>query len=138
MTFRIQKFFLTPILLLILFFACEPARAEDDWFVSLYAGKASNNNLADIFLGEVKWVHAQVLVLAVGKKIWEYEDSLTLEAEGQVAWKWGYEIYEDSEQYRNTSSGNPGYDWAEGYSYESQNTGFNKHNEFNLLLALRW
>ncbi|MBA4368341.1 MAG: hypothetical protein C0403_11980 [Desulfobacterium sp.] len=134
---QIQKYFLTSILLILLF-TCGSARAEDDWFVSIYAGKASDNNLADIFLGETKWVYAQVLVLATGKKLWEYEDYLTLEAEGQVAWKWGYEIYEDEEQYKNTSSANPGYDWAEGYSYESQNTGFNKHNEFNLLLALRW
>jgi len=133
----IQKYFLS-IIVLILLFPYTPALAEDEWFISIYAGKASDNNLADIFLGEVKWVHAQILTLAVGKKLWEYNDSLTLEAEGQVAWKWGYEIYQDSESYRNTSSSNPGWGWAEGYSYESQNTGFNKHNEFNLLLVLRW
>ena len=62
------------MILLILFISCQSAKAEDDWFVSLYAGKASNNNLADIFMGEVKWVHAQMLVLATGKKLWEYED----------------------------------------------------------------
>ncbi|MFH2065133.1 MAG: hypothetical protein ABIK15_08040 [Pseudomonadota bacterium] len=132
----VQKYFLILILLSLLF-PCEPALAEEDWFVSIYAGKASNNNLADIFLGETKWVHAQILVLAVGKKLWAYEDCLTLEAEGQVAWKWGYEIYTD-EKHKDRSSSNPGWDWAEGYSYESQNTGFNKHNEFNLLLVLRW
>ena len=121
-----------------LLFPAACAWAKDEWFISIYGGKASNNNLADIFTGEVKWVYAQILTLAIGKELYAYKDLLTLEAEGQVAWKWGYEIYEDEEQYRNTSSANPGYAWAEGMSYESQNSGFNKHNEFNLLLVLRW
>lgn len=133
---KVQKYLIS-ILLLNILTCCQPALADDDWFVSLYAGKASNNNLGKILIGETKWVHAQIFVISTGKKLWEYEDYLSLEAEGQVAWKWGYEIYKNTDEDINDSVKN-GWAWAEGLSYESQNTGFNKHNEFNFLFVLRW
>jgi|LGVF01.1.fsa_nt_gb hypothetical protein len=74
-------------LVLLLGSHCQ-AMADDSWFVSLYGGRASYDDLANAF-SEKDFVDSYVAVLAVGKGLADYKHYLRLEGEGQVAKHWG-------------------------------------------------
>ncbi|MBW1893737.1 MAG: hypothetical protein JRI91_08600 [Deltaproteobacteria bacterium] len=84
--------------------------------------------------GGAELVDSRLLALAVGKELWRYKNSLSLEAEGQFVKHWGFERFSCS----CSACGDPGWDWAEGQSYEKQNSGYSTHEEYNVLLILRW
>lgn len=125
------------IVLLMILMACGNAEAAEEkkWNISLYGGQLSNNELVNILACRTRFEKAYVAAVALNRELWRSDKkALGLEVEGQVAVKWGYAIFEDDEP----SSSNPGWHWAPGMSYESQNSGFSSHGEFNLLLILRW
>jgi hypothetical protein len=111
------------------------AEKDKKWNISLYGGQFSNNALAEILVLRNKFNKACMAAVALNRELWRSEKkALGLELEGQAAMKWGHAIFEDDEP----SSGDPGWDWAPGMSYESQNSGHSSHQEFNILLILRW
>ncbi len=114
------------------------AVSEKGWFISVYGAQASSEEtylLKIIGEGEGKFVDSRLLTLAVGKELWRYKSYLSLEAEGQFAKHWGLKQFSCS---CRPACGNPGWDWAEGQSYEKQNSGYNTHEEYNAVLILRW
>ena len=131
------KIFLLPVLFFLTLLSCQTASADRDWFISLYRGQCSNNNLGNILSGKTDLVNSHIMTFAIGKELWTYKNCLSIEVEGQFAKKWGYEVFSDDD-YAGSSSGNPGWDWKDGYSYESQNSGYNRHEEFNAAFVLRW
>lgn len=114
------------------------AVSKKDWFVSVYGAQASGEQtylMEIITAGDAEFVGSRLLALAVGKELWRHENNyLSLEAEGQFVKHWGYEQFSCS----CPACGNPGWDWAEGHSYETQNSGYHTHEEYNALLILRW
>lgn len=123
------------VVMVLLAWANSALAEEKIWNVSLYGGQFSNNELAKILSCKTQFDKAYMAAVAVNRELWRSDKkALGLEVEGQVAVKWGYAIFEDDEP----SSSNPGWHWAPGMSYESQNSGFSSHGEFNLLLILRW
>jgi hypothetical protein len=131
---------LTKILFIVgavlLFLGPQHAAGEGKWHICLYEAQWSDNNLNQILRLKTNFRHAYIAALGIGKEVWRSENKdLGLELEGQIVHNWGYEIYTDEE---SLASGNPGWDWAPGMSYESQNSGYSHHEEFNGVAILRW
>jgi len=69
----------------IAFFACIPGiYAQQDYFVSLYAGQYSNTALNELVRFETDFDDSYVFVLSGGKEIGRYKDLVSFELEGQV------------------------------------------------------
>ena len=114
------------------------AVSEKDWFICVYGAQASDEEtylMEIIGQGKTEFVDSRLIALAVGKKLWRYKSCLSLEAEGQFVKHWGLKRFSCS---CRPACGNPGFDWAEGQSYEKQNSGYNTHEEYNAVLILRW
>lgn len=125
---------LTVSLIVLLSFGNAGA-SDKAWSISLYGGQFTSNELVEITALDTRFDEAHMAAVAVNRELWRSNGkALGLELEGQAAIKWGNAIFEDDEP----SSGDPGWDWAPGMSHESQNSGFSSHQEFNLLLILRW
>lgn len=113
------------------------AVSEKNWFACVYGAQAGDEQtylIEIISQGDAKLVDSRLLALAIGKELWRYKDYLSLEAEGQFAKHWGRKNFSCS----CSACGDPGVDWAEGRSHETQNSGYHTHEEYNLLLVLRW
>ncbi len=66
------------------------ALGNENYFVSLYAGRACYDSLKDI-LADREYADSYVAALAVGKGLASYKHYLRLESEGQAMKHWGYQ-----------------------------------------------
>lgn len=67
------------------------AASENEWFVSTYGGKDTENSIDDLISGDHKFEDSKFLVVALGKNLTIYKELIAIEAEGQVAKHWGYQ-----------------------------------------------
>lgn len=65
------------------------AMADDQWFVSLYAGQYSDTALNEIVRFNTRFENSQVYVLSLGKELGVYKNKIGMEVEGQVGWHSG-------------------------------------------------
>ncbi|MBU0674203.1 MAG: hypothetical protein KJ950_06135 [Proteobacteria bacterium] len=107
---------------------------DRDWFMSVYGGQISDNNLSEVAYSP-KFANSNIFALAAGRKLLAREDAMRLEVEGQAIHHSGQGKYPCP----CPACSAEGYDWAEGQSYEkSRQLGHDDHYEFNLVLVLRW
>jgi len=109
----------------------ETENKNNKWFMTIYGGQMSDNDLKDIMQLETNFVDAEIAAITMGKELWRYQDYLAIETEGQFAYHWDQEFY-----CKDPACGNPGYDWAPGYSYREP--GSFEYQELNAALILRW
>lgn len=70
---------------LLTFLACIPAiDAQEDKFISLYAGRFSNTALNELVRFDTDFKDSDVFVLSAGKEFGRYKDLVSYELEGQV------------------------------------------------------
>lgn len=121
-----------------MFFSNALAASEKNWYVSVYGAQASSEEtylIKILTTGAAELVDSRLLAVAVGKELWRHKSNyFSLEAEGQFVKHWGLENFSCSCR----ACGDPGWDWEEGYSHETQNSGYHTHEEYNALLILRW
>ncbi len=72
-----------------------PATANDDWFVSLYAGQFSNTVLIENLRFKYDFEDSNVYVLSAGKALGTYKDWLGFELEGQVGTHQGKQSHQE-------------------------------------------
>ena len=60
--------------------------AEPRWFLTVYAGRYAHETFAEVVTLEASYrqENSHVAVVALARELWRYEDTLALEAEGQV------------------------------------------------------
>jgi hypothetical protein len=68
---------------------------HDEWFISLYGGKFSNNALLDILQVQTEFESSYVCVFSLGKEIARYRDRISYELEGQIAVHNGRQSHEE-------------------------------------------
>lgn len=61
------------------------AWGTEEWFISLYGGKFSDNALLDIMRLQTRFESSSIYVLSIGKEIGRYKDRISYELEGQIA-----------------------------------------------------
>ena len=96
------RYLLFPVVLsLLLFFALSQAAADDDktddvqpykWFFTLYGGAFTDSDLEDDLT--FKWDfgdHTYIIVGALARELWRYEDFISFEVEGQLGKYFGQE-----------------------------------------------
>ena len=96
------RYLLFPVVLsLLLFFALSQAAADDDktddiqpykWFFTLYGGAFTDSDLEDDLT--FNWDfgdHTYIIVGALARELWRYEDFISFEVEGQVGNYFGNE-----------------------------------------------
>ncbi len=68
--------------------------AEEKWFIGAYFGQASDNNFLDIVgKSDLQLIDSYMAALTVGKELMTYNDTICLEAEGQIAKHWGVQSH---------------------------------------------
>jgi len=96
------RYLLFPVFLsLLLFFALSQAAADDDktddvqpykWFFTLYGGAFTDSDLEDDLT--FNWDfgdHTYIIVGALARELWRYEDFISFEVEGQLGKYFGQE-----------------------------------------------
>jgi hypothetical protein len=96
------RYLLFPVVLsLLLFFALSQAAADDDktddvqpykWFFTLYGGAFTDSDLEDDLT--FNWDfgdHTYIIVGALARELWRYEDFISFEVEGQLGKYFGQE-----------------------------------------------
>lgn len=78
------------LLVLLLFGNHGQALANENGFVSFYAGRACYDSLKDI-VSNREYADSYVTALAIGKGLTEYRHYLRLESEAQIMKHWGYQ-----------------------------------------------
>jgi hypothetical protein len=108
--------------------------SERFWFLSAHGGQISNQRLTSVAY-DPKFANSKIAALAVGREMLRRNDTLSVEAEAQFVRHAGQEKFPD----KDPSSGNPGWGWAPGQSYEkSRQLGWQEHMEYNAVLVLRF
>lgn len=65
---------------------------EDKYFISLYAGRATRRDFQNLAAFEYeKYIESKIVVISLGKEIYDYNDYFNFEIEGQLAKHWGYQ-----------------------------------------------
>ncbi len=72
------------LLVFVLLLPIPEAHAQREHFISLYAGRFSNNALNEVIRFETEFENSYVFVLSGGKEIGRYKDLIGLELEGQL------------------------------------------------------
>ena len=98
------RYLLFPVFLsLLLFFALSQATADDDktgdvqpykWFFTLYGGAFTDSDLEDDLTFNWDWDfgdHTYIIVGALARELWRYEDFISFEVEGQLGKYFGQE-----------------------------------------------
>ena len=96
------RYLLFPVVLsLLLFFALSQAAADDDktddvqpykWFFTLYGGAFTDSDLEDDLT--FNWDfgdHTYIIVGALARELWRYDDFISFEVEGQLGKYFGHE-----------------------------------------------
>ena len=68
----------------------QTARAEGEWFVSLYGGVMTENSIDDLMHFDATFADSQLLVLTGGKEVYRWDKYLGVELEGQIGKHFGY------------------------------------------------
>ena len=84
------RFFVVTLMVLSLGKQCLAA-SENEWFVSTYGGKDTENSIDDIISRDLNFEDSKFLVVVLGKNLTIYKEMIAVEAEGQVAKHWGYQ-----------------------------------------------
>jgi hypothetical protein len=71
------------------------ASAEGRKFISFYAGRFSNTTFVDILQFKTSFENSNVYVLALGKELTDYRNSVGIEVEGQIATHSGSQDHEE-------------------------------------------
>ncbi len=109
----------------------EQKKKTRNWFMTVYGGQMSDSDLLDIMAFDSKFVDAYIAAVTAGKQLWQYDDKFSLEAEGQFVYHWDWEFY-----CKDPACGNPGWNWAPGFSYRKPNR--TEYQELNGVLIFRW
>ena len=123
------------LLAYLLLNSAPPCQASlENTYVAFYWGQYSDTTFLDAVSLKSDFKDSRIAVFAAGKRFQPYKNLFRFETEFQIAEHRGLKYFSDPDP----ASSNPGCCWAEGYSYEIQNTGHHSHQEFNLVLVFRW
>ncbi len=75
---------------------CEPAHADDDWYIAVRGGVSSPDRFMDFFRLQARFEAENIIVLDVGRNVFHWKDIATLAVEGQVAEHWGVQEYQEA------------------------------------------
>jgi len=78
-----QSLFGLTVLAAVLFPAND-LNAEDRWFLSVYGGQVSDTAFNEIIRFKTEFEDYYLAAVALGKEVWSYRKTLSLEAEGQI------------------------------------------------------
>lgn len=126
-----------PYLFVFLFLQFVPNSYADagDHYIALYGGQYTHTSFIDTIMLKSDTWESYIGAIAFGKKFKPRLDNrFRFEAELQVARHEGLRYFDDPDP----ASGDPGWNWAEGYSHESLNSGHHTYEEFNAVIVARW
>lgn len=64
----------------------------DNYFISLYVGRATDKDFQKLAVFEYgKYIDSKIIVVSLGKEIYDHKDLFNLEIEGQVGKHWEYQ-----------------------------------------------